>query len=98
MGEKCDSYEAKGILGYRKGKTYAATAKKYNKREGNKFEQSKQNTVKYNQNDIISKMKTKLLGTKKTLFGYLPNIYYTTIPKLNIIHNEDVRIYIYLYL
>ena len=27
IGEKCDSYKAKGILGYLRGKTYAAAAK-----------------------------------------------------------------------
>ena len=31
MEEKCDTYEAKGILGYRSEKTYAVAAK--NKRE-----------------------------------------------------------------
>ena len=30
--EKCDAYKAKGILGYRRGKTYAETTKQ-NKRE-----------------------------------------------------------------
>ena len=27
MEEKCDSYKAKGILGYRKGKSYATAAR-----------------------------------------------------------------------
>ena len=33
MEEKCDAYEAKGMLGYKKGKTNAAAAKDNNREE-----------------------------------------------------------------
>ena len=44
MEEKCDPFEAKGIRGHRKGKTYAAAAKEKKKEEASQGQRESENT------------------------------------------------------
>ena len=52
--EKCNAYEAKGILGYRRGKTYAAVAKENKRREAREGQKESENT---NRRDIGNEAK-----------------------------------------
>ena len=46
MKEKCDAYQAIGILGFRKGKTYAVAAKNNEREETRYGQREKENTNK----------------------------------------------------
>ena len=44
MKEKCETYKAKGILGCRRGKTYAAAAKENTREETKQWQRESENT------------------------------------------------------